>query len=247
MIESTTSIENAKNIKNSIYPGRSIIMGFSPSNEKFVQLYWTMGRSENSKNRLLIEEDGNVKTIPKNVSSEITNKNLLIYNLAYQIGDTHIVSNGEQTDTILKYIQNNETFEDALMEWNYENDPPIFTPRISGIADIKRDSAEVLFKFSIIKPILENPEYSSHNVFTYTYSPPGIAYCIHTYDLENECSPFGGVPYEVPCYEDIDEMADFYWNLISEKNRVGMFIKFIDIKSGSIEKRIINRDDISGR
>ena len=238
---STTICKNAEKIKNSNYPGRAVIMGFTPSKTKFVQLYWTMGRSENSKNRLLIEQDNYVKTVPKYSSIDIVKKKLLIYNLAYQVGDYHIVSNGEQTDTIIKYIQNNESFEDALLEWNHEDDPPIFTPRISGIVNICSDINKRIFKFSIIKSILQDPKYSSHSVFTYTYGPPGIAYCIHTYDLENECSPYSGVPYEVPCYEDIDEMVSFYWNLISEKNRVGIFVKYIDLKDGTIDQRIINR------
>jgi IMP cyclohydrolase len=43
---------NEELLKSTPYPGRGIIIGMTPSSSHFVQVYWIMGRSENSRNRI---------------------------------------------------------------------------------------------------------------------------------------------------------------------------------------------------
>ena len=79
-IVNAKAIYNLDNIKNSYYIGRGIIMGVTPSAKEFVQIYWTMGRSQNSKNRILVKESDCVKTKPLDLSLETQHEDLTIYN-----------------------------------------------------------------------------------------------------------------------------------------------------------------------
>lgn len=249
MIESGVGMDNiaednCKKLHRSEYPGRAIIMGLSPSGNEFIQLYWTMGRSESSKNRILLKQDGFVRTIPKKDTVEIVKKDLVIYNLACQVGNNYIVTNGVQTNTIVKYITEGKSFEEALSKWKHEDDPPIFTPRISGVVEIQPDDQQYVFKLGINKPLDETGKDSYYNVFTYNNCLKGYAFCIHTYQLDKLCSPFTGEPFVVKTFNSIDEMTAFYWNLIPADKKVGMYVKYINLRDGSIKEKIINRDDM---
>ena len=54
-----------KNVRERIeenpYPGRGIVLGRS-GDGAWVQVYWIMGRSDNSRNRIFVCEDGVVRT-----------------------------------------------------------------------------------------------------------------------------------------------------------------------------------------
>ena len=47
-------------LKSNSYPGRGIIIGKSPDGKKAVTAYFIMGRSENSRNRVFVE-DGSIE------------------------------------------------------------------------------------------------------------------------------------------------------------------------------------------
>ncbi|HPU22356.1 MAG TPA: IMP cyclohydrolase, partial [Thermoclostridium caenicola] len=53
---------NAANLKSNAYPGRGIVLGATEDGRKLAQIYWIMGRSENSRNRVFQEESGFVRT-----------------------------------------------------------------------------------------------------------------------------------------------------------------------------------------
>ncbi|MFZ5354562.1 MAG: IMP cyclohydrolase [Bacillota bacterium] len=230
--------DNCEKIKNSIYPGRTIIVGISPNKKNIIQLYWTMGRSENSKNRHILKAGEDIRTEPLDKDETMLHKNLLIYNIARTVGSYHIVSNGTQTDTIYDYLKAGKKFEDAIAVMSFENDEPIFTPRISGL--IRIDSGSIEYKLGIVKTIDQNPSYLLKHIYTYNDSIPGIGYCINTYDLNEECKPFLGEPYYVKLFDDIDAAADYYWNILDKQKRVGMYIKYINLESGAVEEMIVN-------
>jgi hypothetical protein len=226
--------QNLDNLKNSDYPGRGIVLGVTPSGKELVQIYWTMGRSQNSKNRVMIREGANIKTVPHDKTLEMQHEDLIIYNAAMQVGSTHIVTNGRQTDSIAASLQNGGSFEDALYPWEFENDGPIYTSRVSGTVTAGEKSG---YKLSIIKALEQNPALLSHQFFS--YAPlPGYGHCIHTYSLTETCKPFAGEPYWVSIFDDLDANADYYWNILPEDKRVALYIKHINIASGEYEERI---------
>lgn len=230
--------KNCEKIRNSFYPGRTIIMGISPNKENIIQIYWTMGRSENSKNRHIIKVGEDIKTEPIYIDEKMLHPELLIYNIAMRSGDVHILSNGVQTNTIYDCIVKGEKFEDAIEVQSFEHDEPIFTPRISGLISIYKENIE--YKLGIVKTIDQNPNYLLKHVFTYNDSIPGVGYCINTYDLAEECKPFCGEPYYVKLFDDIDTSTKYYWDMLSPNKRVGLYAKYINIKTGTVDERVIN-------
>ena len=55
-------IDLAKALKENSYPGRGIVIGRSEDGRKAVVGYFIMGRSENSRNRVFLEEPDGIRT-----------------------------------------------------------------------------------------------------------------------------------------------------------------------------------------
>ena len=73
------------------------------------------------------------------------------------MGDRTIVTNGDQTDTILRFPGHRAgTFADALRTREFEPDAPNCTPRISCL--MKGNGAH---KMSILKPAMAKPASAS--------------------------------------------------------------------------------------
>ena len=96
-------------LKESRYPGRGIVIGMTPDGKNIVQIYWIMGRSENSRNRVF-EYNGTTLRTRAFDESKLTDPSLVIYNAMRECKDAHIVTNGDQTDTIFDFIEINEGF-----------------------------------------------------------------------------------------------------------------------------------------
>ena len=229
--------ENLNNLKNSDYPGRGIIAGITPSGKELVQIYWTMGRSKNSKNRIMLSDGDNIKTIPYDRTLEVIHEDLIIYNVSAKVGNKHIVTNGKQTDTISDYFTKNDTFEEALYQWEYENDIPIYTSRISCFAAV--DGVNSYYAISIIKALEQNPSLLTHQFFKYKPDMKGYGHCIHTYSLSQTCMPFSGEPYWIRIFNDINDNAN-YWNILPKDKRVALYVKHINISNGEVKDKICN-------
>ena len=230
---------NTEALRSTDYPGRGIVLGLSPSGKELVQIYWTMGRSKNSKNRILVKEDGIVKTKPHDMALEMQKAELLIYNASAQFGGTHIVSNGRQTDTAAEYLMAGKSFEDAMRTWEFENDPPIYTSRITGVSALREDKSYLL-SLSIIKAYGQNPDLLSHHFFSYGKVCEGTGACIHTYSQDKTCYHFEGEPYFVSVCDSVEENAQMYWNILDPEKRVGLYVKHIDIASGEFTDKVIS-------
>lgn len=216
-------------LNNNLYPGRGIIMGLNETGDKFIQVYFIMGRSESSRNRRFILENGIIKTdaIDK---SKVDHPELIIYNALISTGDLHIVSNGRQTDT----IANKMDLKSSLDDWEYEPDAPNFTPRISGTFNLENQEALL----SIIK---KNGETAQRQVFSLTLKN-GVGYCLHTYQSDGNPLPsFQGSPYEVPLLGDEIQIATYYWNELNQDNKVSLVVKSINLTTGEIKHQIINK------
>lgn len=231
--------QNLERLRRNPYPGRGIIIGMAPDRTKMLQIYWLMGRSENSRNRILVEEPEGIRTQafdPK----KMTDPSLVIYWPARQIGTYHLVSNGDQTDTLSELMQEGCSFEDALMTREYEPDPPNWTPRISGLID----TADPLgsYRLSILKTQDGNPESCVRCFYRYDRAIQGFGHCIHTYRGDGNPLPtFTGDPYPVPVPDSAEEAVAVFWPLLNKDNRVALFARTIDRISGTVETRIINR------
>lgn len=231
---------NTEKLKANSYPGRGIIIGMSPDSKHMAQVYWIMGRSENSRNRIFEEEKGFVRTKAFD-ESKLIDPSLIIYYPAKHLEDKHIITNGDQTDTIYDALLEGDSFEDALNTRCFEPDAPNFTPRISGI--IHPENSLYAYQLSILKSGNDHGDSCVRHYFNYEKGIPGTGYCIHTYTGDGSPLPsFCGEPYELELFDDIDKTAGFYWNMLNEQNRISLLAKYISIKDGSFEIRIINKN-----
>lgn len=227
-----------KKLKKSSYPGRGIIIGMTPDSKNIVQIYWIMGRSVNSRNRIF-EMDGDFMRTKAYDDALLTDPSLVIYFPMKTYSSIHIVANGDQTDTIYKHLTIGKTFEDALEKRKFEPDSPNFTPRISGVADIKSRG----YKLSILKTVDNNEHLEQKCFFSYGDFISGIGHCITTYSDDGIPLPsFEGEPYKVKLFDDIDVNLNTFWGYLNKENRVSLAVKFINAKTGKAIIKIINEN-----
>lgn len=99
----------AEELRSNSYPGRGIVIGRSKDGAKAVTAYFIMGRSENSRNRIFLEEGENVMIRPFD-ESKVEDPSLIIYYPMRKHEDKLIVTNGDQTDTIYEFLKDGKTF-----------------------------------------------------------------------------------------------------------------------------------------
>ena len=92
-----------KILKENAYPGRGIIIGKSKDGKYAVTAYFIMGRSENSRNRIFVEEGDGIRTEAFD-PSKLSDPSLIIYAPVRVLGNKTIVTNGDQTDTIYEMM-----------------------------------------------------------------------------------------------------------------------------------------------
>ena len=198
------------------YPGRGIVLGRSPDGTKAVMVYFIMGRSVNSRNRVfLLTEDG-------------------------VWGNWTIVSNGDQTDTIRDFMCVGKTMEAALKTRTFEPDGPNFTPRISGVV-----RADGTYKLSILKSLDGDPSCCVRQYFDYDHPAAGVGHFIHTYMMDGEPLPsFEGEPerVDIDC-DNAKDLADRVWAALNEENKVSLFVRYHDIETGEDDTVIINKNE----
>ena len=234
------TVSIAEELKNNSYPGRGIIIGRTPDGKKAVTAYFIMGRSENSRNRVFVEDGAGIRTQAFD-PSKLTDPSLIIYAPVRVLGNKTIVTNGDQTDTIYEGMDKQLTFEQSLRSREFEPDGPNYTPRISGIMHI--ENGRYNFAMSILKSDDGDPQ--SCNRYTYAYENPkaGQGRFIHTYMHDGNPLPsFEGEPKVVAISGEIDEFAKMVWENLNPDNKVSLFVRYIDIETGAYESRIINKN-----
>jgi hypothetical protein len=228
-------------LKSNPYPGRGIMLGRSADGSKAVIAYFIMGRSENSRNRVFVEDGEGIRTQAFD-ESKLVDPSLIIYAPVRVLGNKTIVTNGDQTDTVYKLMNNQLTFEQSLRTRTFEPDDPNYTPRISGI--IKITEGKMNMAMSILKSDDGDPESSLRYTYSYENPLPGKGRFIHTYMGDGNPLPsYEGEPTPVELgNDDIDAFADKVWNSLNLENKVSLFVRYIDIATGETQSRIINKN-----
>ncbi|MBQ3282764.1 MAG: inosine monophosphate cyclohydrolase [Atopobiaceae bacterium] len=189
-------------LRNNPYPGRGIVVGTG------CVYYWIMGRSLNSRNRIFsLTEDG-IQT-EAHQPELVEDPSLIIYHPVRSMGDALVVTNGDQTDTIVE----TGCFRRALKTREYEPDAPNFTPRISAI--LKADGS---FELSILKRQDESGR-CLREFFAYEGAEEGVGYFVSTYVGDGNPLPsFVGEPIEVKLAG-----PDEVWAALNDDNKVSMY------------------------
>lgn len=230
----------SKELSATTYPGRGIVIGKSRDGKKAVTAYFIMGRSANSRNRVFVEEGEGIRTQAFD-PGKLEDPSLIIYAPVRVLGNTTIVTNGDQTDTVYENMGKGQTFEESLRQREFEPDGPNYTPRISGILNIKDGSFD--YAMSILKSNNGNPEACNRYTFAYENPVNGEGHFIHTYMGDGNPLPsFEGEPTWVDIDGDIDSFTNMVWENLNEENKVSLFVRFIDIATGAYETRIVNKN-----
>ncbi len=234
-------IEFTKELTTLPYHGRGIMIGKSADGKKAVIAYFIMGRSENSRNRVFIEDGEGIRTQAFD-ESKMVDPHLIIYAPVRVLGNKTIVTNGDQTDTIYELMDKQMTFEQALRTREFEDDKPNYTPRISGIIHLENSGFN--FAMSILKSDDGNGDSCIRNTFAYSNPENGMGRFIHTYKCDGNPLPsFEGEPKKVIIADtDIDTFTKEVWENLNSDNKVSLFTRYIDLETGKYESRIVNKN-----
>ena len=236
--------KNLERLRLSPYPGRGIVVGLDQTGKSMVQIYWIMGRSENSRNRIFGCDGGRVFTEAAD-PTKVKDPSLIIYNAMDERPDVFVVSNGSQTDAMLRGILGMEIFSRAVRSFQYEPDAPNFTPRITAVSVFELRSSNFFVGISVLRKSRWGDS-CDRSRDTFENIGHGFGLCVTTYSGENvaEGDPlpwFRGEPYLVPLEGDAAQIAQTFWNVLDESNRVSLVVKEINVVTKQSSVKIINK------
>lgn len=195
-------------LRNNPYPGRGIVVG-KDWGGRHCAYYWIMGRSPNSRNRVFSLTADGIRTEAHDPAL-LKDASLIIYHPVRRMGDDLVVTNGDQTDTIV----DTGDFFAACMAREFEPDGPNFTPRISAILH-----AGGSFELSILKRQFGASGRCQREFFCYEGADEGTGYLISTYQGDGDPLPsFVGEPVEVSL-----PTANELWVALNADNKVSLY------------------------
>ena len=219
------------------YPGRGICIGVTPDGKQALIGYFIMGRSANSRNRVFAPIEGGIETRAAD-PAKLEDPHLIIYNPVLTLGDEHIVTNGDQTNTIYEAIQQGGSFESGLRTRTFEDDGPNWTPRISGIVNAHSGA----YKLSILKSADGNGDSVQRYFVEYGQPVAGEGHFISTYKCNGSPIPsFEGEPLRVAMPDSATAFAQMLWTSLNEDNKVSLFVRCIDLESGRAGDILYNK------
>ena len=226
-------------LRGNPYPGRGLVLGRSGDGARAVMLYFIMGRSENSRNRLFVRTDDCIRTKAHD-PAKLTDPSLIIYHPVRIYEGRAILTNGDQTDTIRDYLATGRDFRAALMTREFEPDAPNYTPRISGL--VEKDGSYTL---SILKTDDGDPSCCLRAFFEYSAAIPGLGHFLCTYDGDGDPLPsFASdpLPVKIDVSGGLDVFASAIWDALDEDNRVSLYAREAIIHTGDSHDYIINKN-----
>lgn len=214
------------------YPGRGLVLGRAGDDGGWLQVYWIMGRSENSRNRRLVADGSALRTEAVD-PAKLSDPTQIIYEAMLELPGVHLVTNGDQTRTLAEAILRGETFEAALQTREREDDAPNYTPRISGLIDLRVRLGPPRLALSILRANDADPSLTDRTSFRPAPPPRGFGLCLTTYQGDGSpLPPFRGDPLLLPLEGDAEAVADRYWAALDAENRVALAVKPIDAGRG---------------
>ena len=232
-----TPAQNLAALRANPYPGRGICVGLDENGAHILQVYWIMGRSVNSRNRVFVAEGGSLRTAAAD-PSQLKDPTNVIYNAMRELKQVYVVTNGNHTDTIYDAIAAGGTFVEALNTRTYEPDAPNSTARISCVCDLR--SGQAVTELSVVKKSAcsDAPE---RQFFQYEALPRGAGYTITTYTGDGDPLPrFEGEPYLLPLVGGPQKVLETIWGALNAENRVSIALKSIEAATGKSRISVIN-------
>ncbi len=231
-------LDLCKLLRENPYPGRGIVLGRTADNAKAAVAYYIMGRSENSRNRVFETTDDGIRTKAFD-ESKMTDPSLIIYHPVRLLpSGMLIVTNGDQTDTIVENLKAGHCYRHALNTRTFEPDSPNWTPRISGV--VKPDGS---YNLSILKSADGDPACCCRYFFEYDAPIAGMGHFISTYQGDGSPLPsFEGEPKRVATTATTAAAwAGELWAALNGENKVALYVQLVDLKTGARDTAIINK------
>ena len=172
--------------------------------------------------------------------SLVKDPSLILYDAMLALERVQVVSNGDQTKTIVDSIGAGGSFAAALGTREREPDAPNYTPRIAGLLDFRRGEGRIELGILKANPI------DSGRTDRYVYRPatpsPGFGYGLTTYRGDGTPLPsFAGDPLLLPLEGRPIGVLDAYWEALHPENRVAAAVKAVDPAGRLQELRVKNR------
>ena len=228
-------------LKNNPYPGRGIFVGCSGDGRRSIVLYFIMGRSVNSRNRVFEKTGDGIRTKAFD-PAKLTDPSLVIYNPVRFYAARMIVTNGDQTDTIHKHLSSGGDFRSALLTREFEPDKPNYTPRISAL--IEPDGS---YSLSILKTAAGgDPSCCLRSFFEYSSPTPGLGHFISTYQTDGDPLPsFAGepIPIDIRDADSFETFAKSVWEALNYENKVSLYAAETEILKDNPKEIIFNKNE----
>ncbi|MFA7118576.1 MAG: IMP cyclohydrolase [Sphaerochaetaceae bacterium] len=222
-------------LQGNSYPGRGIVVG-QTLDDKAVFAYFIMGRSVNSRNRVFEEKGQDVFTKPFE-GNLVVDPSLIIYRAVATMEDAIVVTNGDQTDTIIRGLKEGKDFSQALESREYEPDGPNYTPRISAILHF---APCFRYELSILKReggLCVRPHWN--------YVPEaGTGHILHTYAHDDAIAlpSFMGEPRKIALSGDAPSLAKRIWDALDGQNKIALVVRTIGLENRKTEQVVYNRN-----
>ncbi len=226
-------------LRANAYPGRGIAIGLDDGGAHAVIAYFIMGRSANSRNRVFTPREGGIITEAAD-PARLEDPSLIIYAPVRVYGGQTVVTNGDQTDTVVEYLERGKSFYNALHTREFEPDAPNYTPRISGV--VRVEGGRMAYEMAILKSACGDPSECLRYFFEYDAPQPGEGRFLSTYRCDGNPIPsFEGEPVRVAVGGGLDAFAGELWGALNEDNKVSLFVRYIDVRTGESEDRLFNK------
>ena len=228
----------AERIEQCAYPGRGLVVGRA-SDGDWVQVYWIMGRSENSRNRRFVADGATLRTAPVD-PAKLADPSLVIYEAMLELPGRYAVSNGDQTRTVVDTLGSGGSFEAALAKREREPDGPHYTPRITALLEIA--GGPPALALSILRADEADPARTERTTFRPAPPPAGFGRGLTTYAGDGDPLPsFRGDPLWLPLEGEPSEILERYWQALDAANRVALAVKRIHASGGPGSILVRNR------
>jgi hypothetical protein len=225
-------------IAQNSYPGRGLVIGQNGAGE-LTLVYWIMGRSEHSRNRQFVAEQGVLRTRAFDPSL-VVDPSLIIYDAMRELPKVQLVTNGDQTQTIVDALSSGSSFEAALTSRAHEPDAPHYTPRISGMLDLRGNTPELTL--AILRANPSDPAQTDRTFFRLAMPVPGTGRGLTTYAGDGNPLPsFTGEPLVLPCEGRAEEILERYWSGLHADNRISLAVKTVGADGRTRQLLVKNR------
>ena len=215
----------ARHLAANPYPGRGLVVGRAEDGG-WLQVYWIMGRSAGSRNRVFVADGPTLATRPWDDGASVGDGSLTLYEAMLELPGVYLVTNGDQTRTAADALAAGQSFEAALATREREHDAPNYTPRISGLLDFR--GPEPAVALSILKANPADPERTDRFGYRPAPLPPGLGHALTTYQGDGQpLPPFEGEPLVLPLEGPPEAVLEAYWDALDADNRVSLAVKAI--------------------